>query len=109
MSERLKAVLPHSAVVARLGGDEFAVLLDNMPGDGARRAAEAVKEALRAPYAIDGQQVTLSASMGRLVIETGAQDARYTEGLRESDRAMYAAKSAGGNRVIEAGAGSATG
>jgi GGDEF domain-containing protein len=58
---------------------------------------------LGAPYAIDGREVRLTASIGLLVIGPGARPARYAEGLRETDRAMYAAKAAGGNRVTEAG------
>lgn len=105
VADRLRSGLPAAAVVARMGGDEFAVLLDNTTGDAARRTAEGMREALGAPYPIDGRQVELTASIGLLVIEPGARPARYSEGLRETDRAMYAAKAAGGNRVIEVAGG----
>jgi diguanylate cyclase (GGDEF)-like protein len=109
VSRRLTNVLRDVAVVARLGGDEFAALLENTPGDRARSAAEATREALRAPYAVDGREIVLSASVGLLVIEPGAPPTRFADGLRETDRALYAAKAAGGNRVIETGAGLAAG
>jgi diguanylate cyclase (GGDEF)-like protein len=92
-------------VVARLGGDEFAVLMDNTPKDRARSAAEATREALRAPYEVDGGEVVLSASIGLLVMEPGTQQVRYADGLRETDRALYAAKATGGDRVVETSAG----
>jgi diguanylate cyclase (GGDEF)-like protein len=107
VSDRLTAVLPDNAVVARLGGDEFAALLADTPPDRARRSAHAMREALRAPYVVNGREIRLSASIGLLVIEPGGQPARYADGLRETDRALYAAKAAGGDRVIEVRAGSA--
>jgi diguanylate cyclase (GGDEF)-like protein len=107
VSRRLTSVLPDAAVVARLGGDEFAVLMENTSGDLARRTAEAMRAALRTPYAVDGSEVALSASVGLLVVEPGGQPVRYVDGLRETDRALYAAKAAGGDRVIETGPGTA--
>src|SRR5690606_31973742 len=84
---------------------EFAILLEDTPKDEARRAANAIREALREPYAVDGREVALTASVGLLVIKPGARRARYADGLRETDRALYAAKAAGGDRVVEAVAG----
>lgn len=105
VSARMTSVLPDDAVVARLGGDEFAVLLDNTSGDRARQAAGAMRNALRDPYTVDGHEAVLSASIGLLVIEPGGQPVQYRDGLRETDRALYAAKAAGGDRIVEAGRG----
>jgi diguanylate cyclase (GGDEF)-like protein len=83
--------LREADLVARLGGDEFVVLL---PGADAA-AAEVV--ASRMVEAVDRiEQCTVTASIG---VASGAMpDVRAM--LRRADAAMYAAKRAGGNRVV---------
>jgi predicted signal transduction protein with EAL and GGDEF domain len=80
--------------VARLGGDEFALLLEDYadPGEPERTAAR-VQEAMAAPYALDGTEVFVSASIG---IATGSRAyAQAEELLRDADSAMYRAKELG--------------
>src|SRR5262249_25693887 len=47
VAHRLVGAIPRQAVLVRLGGDEFGVLLEDTPGDEARRVADATVEALR--------------------------------------------------------------
>jgi diguanylate cyclase (GGDEF)-like protein len=76
--------------LARLGGDEFALLL---PGAGAAVAAsvaERVLGALAKPFVVDGQQLTIGASIGIACSPEHANDAETL--LRRADVAMYVAK-----------------
>ena len=101
VAHRLAGVVPREAVVVRLGGDEFAVLLENASHTEARRVAEATLAALRSPYFIGGRELFLSASLGLLTTHPQASPPSSSEGLRNVDRALYAAKKAGRNRVAE--------
>lgn len=81
-------------LVARLGGDEFTILLDNIRDvSDPIRVAERIKQALAAPFVIQGQQVYSSASIGIALSSTGYQDVQDI--LRDADVAMYRAKSIG--------------
>ena len=81
-------------LVARLGGDEFTILLDNIRDvSDPIRVAERIKQALAAPFFIEGQQVYSSASIGIALSSTGYHDVQDI--LRDADVAMYRAKSIG--------------
>jgi diguanylate cyclase len=101
VAHRLATVASGDSVVVRLGGDEFAMLLENTPAADARRAAEATLQALRSPYFVAGRELFLSASIGLLITEPGARTPGSSEGLRDVDQALYAAKAAGRNRMAE--------
>jgi len=78
-------------VVARIGGEEFALVLPGMDRESARMVARRVQEAARA-----GNLLT-TASAG--VASFPWDGTGYTELHRAADRALYAAKHAGRNRV----------
>jgi diguanylate cyclase (GGDEF)-like protein len=101
VAQRLTGAMPQQAVLVRLGGDEFGVLLEDAPGDEARRLAVATVEALRSPFMVAGREVFFSASAGLVVTEVGACPPAAADGLRDADLALYAAKAAGRNRVAE--------
>ncbi len=94
MVARPDAALPDSSTLARLGGDEFTILLTdiNDPSD-AVRVANRVEDALRQPFAIDGQEVYTSASIGIASSASGYESADAI--LRDADLAMYRAKALG--------------
>ena len=51
--------------VARFGGDELVVLSEHITGgDDVRGIAQRILDALREPIALDGETITLSASIG---------------------------------------------
>jgi diguanylate cyclase (GGDEF)-like protein/PAS domain S-box-containing protein len=86
-------------VVARLGGDEFAVLLSAMAPDDARAAAEDLLAEIRSsPASYGGRPFRISASIGVTAFES--DDATAGEVLVNADLAMYAAKTAGRDRVV---------
>ncbi len=84
--------------LARIGGDEFAVILENLlSADGAAVVARKLLAALEAPLLIGHEQVQISASVGIAFRPTDGMAAG--ELTRAADRAMYAAKRLGGNRI----------
>jgi diguanylate cyclase (GGDEF) domain len=99
VSRRLTAAAPRQATLARLGGDEFVMLIADADRTAATRTADRVVDSLREPYALDGQRLRISASVGALVIATD-RALSSTELLRESDAALYEAKKAGGDRAV---------
>ncbi|MFW2514378.1 EAL domain-containing protein [Demequina sp. SO4-13] len=96
VGERLRRSVRIRDTVGRLGGDEFGVILLLEDGQGgAARVAQKVTEAMRAPFVLDGTDVTASASIG---IALSPDDAGRPELLLQyADTAMYTAKQAGRN------------
>lgn len=97
----------HGAV-ARMGGEEFAILLPDTTEPEGVAVAERVLRAVEAGrvQAEDGLvRVTASAGVAALERDGGASPELYAR----ADRAMYAAKAAGRNRVAAWGAGPAPG
>lgn len=92
VGRRMSAVVRETDTVARLGGDEFVVVLDELPGpDIAARIANDVLEAVALPIPIDGEDVSVTASMGIAFFPT---DGRGPEDLlRAADAAMREVKS----------------
>jgi diguanylate cyclase (GGDEF)-like protein/PAS domain S-box-containing protein len=61
MGNRIRTALRRADTVARIGGDEFAVLLPNVEKpESAMQAASSVMEALRRPFSIAGNSVSIS-------------------------------------------------
>lgn len=101
VGRRLQSLVPLDDVVVRLGGDEFAVFLEDADAEAARQLAHAILEVLRSPYFVGGRELFLSASIGLLSIDAEAGLPEPSAGLRDVDLALYAAKTAGKNRVME--------
>jgi diguanylate cyclase (GGDEF)-like protein len=96
VAERLRRCIRPSDTVARLGGDEFGILLDDMSGPSdALFAADRIIQALNAPAYLDGQEVSIRASVG-ITLDTHGEKAETL--LRNADVAMYTAKRRGKGR-----------
>jgi len=100
VAQRLQRMLRASTTVARLGGDEFAILIEDVE-DSARGLdlSERVMSPFRSPYAVDGEELLVSTSIGVVFSGGSDRDLSYTELLRCADLALYAAKEQGKGRV----------
>ncbi|WP_315775393.1 MULTISPECIES: GGDEF domain-containing protein [unclassified Bradyrhizobium] len=93
---RLQDCLGDAGLAARFGGDEFMLLLPAVGRDAALVLAQAAVTALSQPFVLTGMRVQISASAGILVTDDRQADTESL--LDQADRALYAAKRAGGQR-----------
>ena len=93
-AHRLRTVVRGNELVARLGGDEFAVVQEggSQPTH-AGLLSERVIAALRQPFAIGGQSIRISASIGVAVYPADADTP--SDLIKNADMALYRAKAEG--------------
>jgi diguanylate cyclase (GGDEF)-like protein/PAS domain S-box-containing protein len=100
VARTLRGRLRRSDLLARLGGDEFLVALTGLdPASAAaeaRRVADELTMAVRAPVALRGQEVAVGASIGVAVYPTDGQE--FEALLHAADLGMYAHKAGDGTR-----------
>ena len=86
-------------ILGRYGGEEFAVLLPETAAEEAKAAAERIRVIIEKQL-IETEKVDLhiTASLG-VVVHDPQEDITIDELIDRADRAMYAAKRAGRNRV----------
>ncbi|HST41164.1 MAG TPA: diguanylate cyclase [Conexibacter sp.] len=96
VGEALRGGLRESDLAARSGGEEFAVLLPDTPIEGALRVAEELRRAIAA-IELELDDTRLTASFGVAVLGLHALEAHTL--MQAADRALYAAKRAGRDRV----------
>jgi diguanylate cyclase (GGDEF)-like protein len=96
---RIRDSLRAEDLVGRLGGEEFVAVMPSTDGQSALAAAERMRSSFAdEPMRIGGGNITITISVGVAVLD--AQDQQYSHLLRRADRAMYAAKTAGRNKVM---------
>jgi diguanylate cyclase len=96
MGRRLSERLRETDTVARLGGDEFAILIENLAKpEHAALVARKLLDTVAPPATLDGQEVTVTASLGVALYPRDAPDGSAL--VQQADRAMYRAKAEGGN------------
>jgi diguanylate cyclase (GGDEF)-like protein/PAS domain S-box-containing protein len=99
LGDALRSRLRSADVVARLGGDEFAAVLRRVDLPAARDVARDLQQvAAQRLASVVGDAhgpVTLSVGLVEIVGETTADEL-----LSQADRALYAAKAAGRDRVV---------
>ncbi|MFO7809702.1 EAL domain-containing protein [Guyparkeria sp.] len=104
VARRLSGLVRDTDTVARLGGDEFLLLVPEMAHDihGARQSATALADKLRhameQPFELEDFRHLATASVG-LTLFAGKVD-NAEELVREADIAMYQAKRAGRNNLV---------
>jgi diguanylate cyclase len=112
VAQVLKAMTPDGGLAARVGGEEFALLLPGM----ALAPARALAEQLRATLAASrvrrkggdaDEHITVSLGVAQFLQRNLAQgvlvDEAAADFVERADRALYAAKQGGRDRVVAAG------
>ncbi len=100
VAELMRTAMRHREVIGRLGGEEFVVVLPDCALPAATEVAERVR------LSLEGQAIALGTEGGVLTTCIGVAERSAGENLARliarADTAMYAAKSAGRNRVVVA-------
>ena len=97
VAERLTSCVRETDMVARFGGDEFAVLQDDIEDTAnVETLAAKIGEKLAAPFAIDGNQVQTTVSIG--IVLYGSDIAGANVMMMKADLALYRAKNEGRNQ-----------
>ena len=94
VAERLRTAVRPDDHVARLGGDEFVVVCDDLSVDQAAALAQRILTEVTRPVDIGDGEVSVGASIGASYNTVAGRGV-----LGDADRALYAAKGAGRNRV----------
>ncbi len=91
-------------ILARYGGEEFVVVLPGSTAEEAQHAAEVARHAIQQrvlPHAASPVAPVVTISIGAATVIPGADNSPEAM-VAAADRALYAAKHAGRNRVIHA-------
>lgn len=89
---RLQARTRESDTLARIGGDEFGLLLTGIQDkEGAIAVTKSLLDVLQEPFAVQGNEITVSATIGISFYPDDARDAVTL--ISRADAAMYGAKS----------------
>ena len=99
VASRMQTRIRVADTLARLGGDEFTVVLSGLHNkEEALLVGKQLLEMLSTPFVIEGQKITISASIGISVFPETASDSASL--LQQADSAMYAAKRNGKNGIM---------
>lgn len=107
LAKRASSCMPDNGLFARYGGEEFAAVLPDADASEGGRVAESIRKAVcGSPFSLEGvpcdeTEVEVSVSCGVSAREIGCRDILKSAAtlLRGADKAVYAAKEAGRNRV----------
>lgn len=93
----VRSVLREHDILGRLGGEEFALAMPGTDLAGALHAAERLRVAVsEAPVLTDGNSYMMTVSVGVVLV---GHEEPINSALARADNALYAAKTAGRNRV----------
>ena len=99
-SQACLAAIRETDCFGRLGGEEFAVLLVETSVQDARRVAERIRSRVEEMTILaGGQTIKTTVSVGLTTLEPA--DVYFKEIMQRADQALYAAKNAGRNQVVE--------
>ena len=89
-ARRMLALLRDSDIAARMGGDEFVLLLPETDADAAALVAQKLLKALKLPFHLGENMLTLGTSIGISVYPQNGTDGETL--INHADTAMYNAK-----------------
>lgn len=97
VARRIRAQVRSGDVLARFGGDEFVLVLPAIHNyEDAERIAASLHEAVEVPMVLDGNEITVTLSIGVAVVRPGEDP---DVALSQADSALYEAKRAGRART----------
>jgi len=101
-ARRIATVVDERGLLTRLGGDEFVAIIP-LPEDEyrefARNVAEEIRDAMEKTLDVEGTPIDIGCSVGLAVVPDDATS--LAGAIVVADSALYEAKRAGRNRVIE--------
>ncbi|MES2322239.1 MAG: sensor domain-containing diguanylate cyclase [Pseudomonadota bacterium] len=101
LGQRLTNAVRKTDIVCRLAGDEFTIILEGVHSPGVcELVANKIIRAMKAPFDVGGNHMSVSASIGVAWASGAEADATQLAGF--ADAALYQAKMAGRNRVCMA-------
>ena len=99
LADLLRGQIRRRDTLARVGGNAFAILMEHCSLSQIERVAEGVQRAVgEYRFVRQEQSINITVSIG--VVPIGADGRSIDRVLRAADQACYAAKSAGGDRII---------
>lgn len=100
VARQLSAHARESDVPCRYGGDEFLMLLVGMNADSAEKVAERLRQLIASsPIPVGDTEIEVAISVG-VATSSPDQVSGLEELIESADRALYAAKQSGRNRVV---------
>lgn len=99
IADTMRTSLPHNDILARYGGEEFVCVLSLENEEDAAIRLEALRHAIETfNLNIDGTHIPVTVSIGFTVIPGKS----LAEMIEMADQALYQAKEAGRNRIVQA-------
>ncbi len=97
--KRTMALMRKVDMLARYGGEEFTIIMPETDKEGARQAAEKIRENIeKIEFIYKEEKVTVTVSIG--VSEISQDDKTFEALFERADIAVYQAKSKGRNQVV---------
>jgi len=98
VAQRLQDSLRAEDFLSRFGGDEFVVLCAPATAQASSALAERIAQAFASPFAVNGQRIRVTASVGIAVAPDNGLSA--DELMRHADIALYEAKNRGRDQAV---------
>ncbi|CCO22896.1 diguanylate cyclase [Maridesulfovibrio hydrothermalis] len=100
MAALIQDVIREMDIFGRIGGEEFALILPDTEAEGAFILLERLRGKIENyKFKFHGVSIIVTASFGYTVFD-GSYSESLTELMKHADRALYAAKAQGRNRVV---------
>lgn len=96
-AKRLTSAIPDADALCRIGSDEFTAILEgNLQRSEIEDRCHNFIEAMKDPFVVDGEDLTLGCSIGVAEFPEGAKELQIL--INQADSAMYQSKRLGGNQ-----------